>query len=370
LSAMKTRRRQEQRLAALGILSAGIAHDFNNILAMLRGYLAAARATLGPQHPVQAELAEVAIAAARATSLASRILNFSRPHDQVLKPMDIEAAARESLSLLRATLPKKIDIAAEFAPDLPAVRGDCVQIQQVLVNLGINSAQAMAEGQGVIRVCVTREGEYVRLRFSDTGCGMTAAVRERIFDPFFTTKPQDGTGLGLSVVREIIAEHDGLITVQSKPGKGTQFSIFLPAIAATSAAAPGSERWAPGRGQRILFLDDDDGFVELAKLVIGKAGYRVIGHTNSAAALAEFAATPAGFDLVVVDLAMPEADGLEVARRLTAIRADIPIIITAGYISPHDESRALECGVREVVGKSATVEELCKAFGRVFGSRG
>jgi nitrogen-specific signal transduction histidine kinase len=386
LPAMKPQQRQAQRLAALGTLSAGIAHDFNNILAMLRGYLSAARASLGPQHPVQAELGEVENAAARAASLANRILNFSRLHDLVLGPMNIEAAVRAGLGLLRATLPARIEIVAEFAADLPAVAGDFEQIQQVLVNLGINSAQAMAEGRGVIRVSITRvhgdtdkltraglrEGEYVCLRFSDTGCGMDAATRERIFVPFFTTKPKDvGTGLGLSVVREIIAEHRGSITVQSKRGKGTQFSIYLPAAEAAPAEGLSTGRSPPGgKGQRILFLDDDVGFVELAERVIGKAGYRVIAHFNPAVALAEFAAAPDAFDLVVVDLAMPGASGIDIARSMMAIRADIPIILTAGYVSPDDEARAATCGVREVISKSATVQELCMAFGRVFGARG
>ncbi len=386
LPVMKRQQRQAQRLVALGTLSAGIAHDFNNILAMLRGYLSVARATLGPQHPVQVELGEVENAAARAASLANRILNFSRRHDEVLGPMNIEAAVREGLGLLRATLPARIEIVCEFAADLPAVCGDFEQIQQVLVNLGINSAQAMAEGRGVIRVSITRvhgntdkvtraarlrEGEYVCLRFSDTGCGMDAATREQIFVPFFTTKPKDmGTGLGLSVVREIIAEHRGSITVQSKRGKGTQFSIYLPVAEPDTAAGSSTERSPAGRGQRILFLDDDIGFVELAERVIGKAGYRVIAHFNPADALAEFSASPGAFDLVVVDLAMPDASGIDIARRMMAIRTDIPIIITAGYVSPDDEARATSCGVREVISKSATVQELCMAFGRVFGARG
>jgi CheY-like chemotaxis protein len=383
---MKPQQRQAQRLAALGTLSAGIAHDFNNILALLRGYLSAARATLGPQHPARVELGEAENAAARAASLASRILSFSRCRDQLLGPMNIEAAVREGLGLLRATLPPRIRIVTEFAADLPAVSGDSAQIQQVLVNLGINSAQAMTQGHGVIRVSITRvhgdtdeltratglrAGEYVCLRFSDTGCGMDAATRERIFVPFFTTKPKDmGTGLGLSVVREIIAEHHGSITVQSKRGKGTDFSIYLPAVDA--ATAEGTERSPAGggRGQRILFLDDDVGFVELAERVIGKAGYRVIAHFNPAVALAEFSAAPDAFDLVVVDLAMPDASGIEIAQGMMAIRADIPIIITAGYVSPDDEARAVTCGVREVISKSATVQELCMAFGRVFGARG
>jgi nitrogen-specific signal transduction histidine kinase/CheY-like chemotaxis protein len=381
-SEMKTNIRQLQKLASLGILSAGIAHDFNNILSLLFGYLSMARATLGPQHPVQAELREVERTALRAATLTRRILSFSRPRAQVLEPMRIEAAA-DSLSLLRCSLPERITIESDFATDLPAVLGDTAQIQQVLVNLGINAVQAIGDGRGLIRVSIERlhvdadaaprsaglrAGEYVRLRFSDTGRGMDAATRKRIFEPFFSTKPPDiGTGLGLSVAREIIARHRGSITVQSKSGKGTEFMINLPAVAAAVVESPKRSRPPAGRGQRILFLDDDAAFVELAKRVIGKAGYSVIGHTSPADALEDFSAAPDAYDLVVADLSMPDVNGLDVAQSVVAIRADIPIIIMAGYISPQDEALAEAYGVREVVNKSATVEELCRAFGRIFG---
>jgi nitrogen-specific signal transduction histidine kinase/CheY-like chemotaxis protein len=381
-SEMKTNIRQLQKLASLGILSAGIAHDFNNILSLLFGYLSMARATLGPQHPVQAELREVERTALRAATLTQRILSFSRPRAQVFEPMRIEAAAADSLSLLRCSLPERITIESDFATGLPAVLGDTAQIQQVLVNLGINAVQAIGDGRGLIRVSIERvhvgadaaprsaglrAGEYVRLRFSDTGRGMDAATRKRIFEPFFTTKPDIGTGLGLSVAREIIARHRGSITVQSKSGKGTEFMINLPAIAAAVVESPQRSRPPAGRGQRILFLDDDAAFVELAKRVIGKAGYCVIGHTNPADALENFSAAPDAYDLVVADLSMPDVNGLDVAQSVVAIRADIPIIIMAGYISPQDEALAEAYGVREVVNKSATVEELCRAFGRIFG---
>jgi nitrogen-specific signal transduction histidine kinase len=381
-SEMKTNIRQLQKLASLGILSAGIAHDFNNILSLLFGYLSMARATLGPQHPVQAELREVERTALRAATLTQRILSFSRPRAQVFEPMRIEAAAADSLSLLRCSLPERIAIETDFATDLPAVLGDTAQIQQVLVNLGINAVQAIGDGRGLIRVSIERvhvdadaapraaglrAGEYVRLRFSDTGRGMDAATRKRIFEPFFTTKPPDiGTGLGLSVAREIIARHRGSITVQSKSGKGTEFMINLPAVAAAVVESPQRSRPPAGRGQRILFLDDDAAFVELAKRVIGKAGYAVIGHTSPAAALEDFSAAPDAYDLVVADLSMPDVNGLDVTQSVVAIRADIPIIIMAGYISPQDEALAEAYGVREVVNKSATVEELCRAFGRIF----
>jgi signal transduction histidine kinase/CheY-like chemotaxis protein len=380
--AMATDKHQLQRLASLGILSAGIAHDFDNILALLFGYLSMARAALGPQHPVQAELREVERAAVRAATLTKRISSFSRPGAQAFELMRIEAAARESLSLLRCSLPARIEISSDFATDLPAVFGDAAQLQQVLVNLGINAIQAMGDRRGLIRLSIERihvdadaacgstelsEGEYVRLRFSDTGCGMDAATCERIFEPFFTTKPPDiGTGLGLSVAREIIEHHRGSITVQSKSGKGTEFMIHLPAAETAGVESTSSLPSPAGRRRRILFLDDDAAFVELARRVIGTAGYSVIGYTSPAEGLENFSAAPDAFDLVVTDLSMPDVSGIDVAHSVVSIRADIPIIIMAGNISSEDEALAAACGVREVVNKSATVEELCRAFGRIF----
>ena len=385
-SEMKTDIRQLHKLASLGILSAGIAHDFNNILALLFGYLSMARANLGPRHPVQADLREVERTALRAAALTQRMLNFGRPREQVFEPMRIESAARESLGLLRCSLPERIRIESDFATDLPPVLGDTAQIQQVLVNLGINALQAIGDGRGLIRVSIERvhidadasprpvgfhKGEFVRLRFSDTGCGMDAATRKRIFEPFFTTKSPDiGTGLGLSVVREIIARHHGSITVHSTSGKGTEFMIDLPAAEAAVVEPPSAVRSREGRGQRILFLDDDAAFVELAERVIGTAGYSVTGHTSPADALENFSAAPHAYDLIVTDLSMPDVNGLDVAQSVVAIRADIPIIIMAGNISQEDEALAAAFGVREVVNKSATVEELCRAFGRIFGAGG
>jgi nitrogen-specific signal transduction histidine kinase len=377
---------QAQRLTSLGILSAGIAHDFDNILALLFGYLSMARATLGPQHPVQAELREVERAALRAATLTKRISSFSRPRAQVFELMRIEAAAQESLSLLRCSLPARIEISSDFATDLPAMFGDAAQIQQVLVNLGINAIQALGDRRGLIRLSIERihvdadaapastglgAGEYVRLRFSDTGCGMDATTCERIFEPFFTTKPPDiGTGLGLSVAREIIERHRGSITVRSKSGEGTEFVIHLPAAEGIVVESTSTLRSPAGRRRKILFLDDDAAFVELARRVIGTAGYSVIGYSSPAEALENFSAAPDTYDLVVTDLLMPKVSGIDVAQSVVSIRADIPIIIMAGNISPEDAALAAACGVREVVNKSATVEELCRAFGRIFGVGG
>lgn len=381
--------RQSQKLEALGTLAAGIAHDFNNILALLGGHLSLARTTLGPRHAVQSDLGEAESAVRRATNLVKQILTFSRPQEQALRPIDMAQAARDGLTLLRATLPKRIAIESDLAALLPNVMGDAAQIQQILVNLGINAAHAIPDGSGFIKVSVEQahvepdasvrppgltQEEYVRLRFSDSGIGMDSATLERIFDPFFTTKPPgSGTGLGLAVVRSIVSSHRGAITVQSQPGKGTAFDILFPACSAPVATATRAKRLAPvGSGKHILYLDDDAGLVELTRRTITKAGYRVDAFCDAALALAAFEAASQSYDLVVTDLAMPKLDGIEVAQQILAIRADIPVVITTGYITPQEEARARRCGVREIITKAATVDELCSTLYKVIGgtSRG
>jgi CheY-like chemotaxis protein len=369
---------QAQRLQALGTLSAGIAHDLGNLMAMLRGYLSMARTKLDSRHPAQSELEVAETAASGAAALAQRILAFVRPQGRKIGPVNLQAVVLNGVALLRSTLPRTIEIICDIQADLPPVRGDTVQIQQVLINLCINAAQSLTESKGQIRVSVGSvrvdtdasgavpeglgAGEYVRLRVRDTGCGMDAATQERIFQPFFTTKPDSvGAGLGLSISRDIVTAHCGRITVESEVGKGSEFAVYFPTV-----GNPRRESTSGG-AQTVLFLDDDPGLVLFARWALGKAGYDVVGYSNTNEALGAFAAAPQSYDAVVTDLSMPGTDGIEVARRIRAMRADVPVIVTAGYISPVDEARALASGVREVIGKSATVEDLRGALDRALG---
>jgi PAS domain S-box-containing protein len=367
---------QAQKLEALGTLAAGIAHDFNNILTMMMGYLSLARETLGPEHAVSADLLEMEKAARRAANLVKQILIFSRPQEQPLQPLDLAAVIEEGLTLLRATLPRSIDIQSDIESGEAPILGDAAQIQQLLVNLGINAAQAMSDQRGIIRVDLHRvnvdahtaaesiglhEGESVRVSFTDSGCGMDGATLERIFDPFFTTKPAGkGTGLGLSVVRGIMMSHRGAVTAQSELGKGTAFNLYFP-LATDGATAPAGrqEDTHVGHGERILCVDDEPALADLAARLLARAGYQAEAYTDAGDALSHFAARPEVFDLVITDLSMPGTSGLELAERVLEIRPDIPVVIASGYISAQDEARARAIGVRAVIGKPATVREVC-----------
>jgi PAS domain S-box-containing protein len=373
---------QSQKMESLGTLAGGIAHDFNNILLAIGGNASLAIEEVPADHPAQQSLSEIAKAGARASSLVRQILAFSRRQTPDRKRIDVRAVVEEALALLRATLPTRIDIRAHFAVDLPAIMGDSTQLHQVIMNLCTNAARAMGEQPGLLEVNAKpfnvtqefamsvarlREGEYVRISVSDNGCGMDTATAERIFDPFFTTQPPgQGTGLGLSVVHGIMKDHDGSIAVYSELGKGTIFHLYFPA-----AAAPVSKPAAPvapphGHGEHLLYVDDEEALVMLASRSLSRLGYRVTGRTNPAEAVQAFRENPAQFAAVITDLSMPGMSGAELARAILAIRPDVPVVMTSGYIRPEDELEARQIGVREVILKPDTIEELAKALHRVF----
>jgi PAS domain S-box-containing protein len=380
---LEQRVRQSQKLDALGTLAGGIAHDFNNILSILRGNLLLIEADLPPDHPIAPAISEMSRACSRARDLVRQILTFGRQQEQDRKVIQLGDVVLEALKLLRSTIPANVDIRSRIAPDLPSVLADATQIHQVIMNLGINSSHAIGRAPGTITVDVDEahidansaahspdlhEGHYVRLRFGDSGSGMTAEVLERVFEPFFTTKPQGtGTGLGLAVVRGIVKSHDGAITVYSEPGKGTQFHLYFPVVEGTSASVPKlATPPSQGEGQRILYIDDEDALVTLARRLLERLGYKVAGFSIPEAALAAFEAAPGDFDLVLSDLSMPGLSGIDVARRVLEVRPDIPVLLASGYVRNEDVEIARSIGVREIIWKPATINEMGELLKRVL----
>lgn len=372
---LEQRVRDSQKLDALGTLAGGIAHDFNNILAVLRGNLAAIRAEIPADHDLMPFLVDMANACDRAAALVRQILTFGRQHQAERAVMQLGDVVEEAVKLLRATIPAQVDIRTQLADGLPPALIDRNQVHQIITNLGINSAHAIAPGAGVIEIQLDEvqvdaalaqtspdlhEGRYVRLRFSDSGSGIPKDILDRIFEPFFTTKPpHSGTGLGLSVVRGILKNHDAAISVYSEPGKGTRFHLYFPATVAQAAPIPGAPKTPrKGRGERILYLDDEESLVLLAGRMLERMGYRVSGFTDSAQALAAFEAAPGDFDLILTDLSMPGASGMDVAKAILSIRPDIPILLATGYVRPEDVECARAIGIREVIWKPHTVGEM------------
>jgi PAS domain S-box-containing protein len=367
--------RQSQKLDALGTLAGGIAHDFNNILAVLRGNLSLIRSEVPAEHRIMPPVHDMEKACNRATALVRQILTFGSRHDRDRQVVQLEDVVAEGMKLLRATLPAEIEIRCHYAPGLPAVLADPNQVQQIIANLGINACHAIGRGQGLIEIQLDalqvdrdlasssadlKEGRYVRLRFTDNGSGIPRDIMDRIFEPFFTTKaPNAGTGLGLSVVRGILKNHDAAVNVYSEPGRGTRFHLYFPAAKnAGPVAAAGQAEPKRGRGERILYLDDEQSLVILAKRLLERMGYQVTGFNDSAQALAAFSTAPGDFDLVLTDLSMPGMSGMEVSRRMLEIRPDIPVLLATGYVRSEDVEQARSIGIREVIWKPQTIGEM------------
>jgi CheY-like chemotaxis protein len=214
-----------------------------------------------------------------------------------------------------------------------------------------------------------RMGYYVKLSVSDNGCGMDTATVERVFEPFFTTQaPGQGTGLGLSVVHGIMKDHEGSISVYSEPGKGSIFHLYFPAVGAYTDKPKTATPQPRGNGQHLLYVDDEESLVLLATRSLEKLGYRVTGYAEPLRALQAFTQNPGQFAAVITDLSMPGLSGADLARKLIEIRPDIPVVMTSGYIRPEDELEARRIGVRDLILKPDTIEELAKSLHRVFNS--
>ena len=386
LKKAQTMQLSSQKLEALGTLSGGIAHDFNNMLLAINGNAKLAIADLPADHPAQESLNEIVKAGARAADLVRRILSFSRPAEQKREVQQLQPVVEEAVKLVRATLPANIEIKTSFLAGLPAVAVDATQVHQVIVNLATNAAHAIGDRGGLIdlrldacecgpddpgRAPGLRAGRYVRLCVGDNGCGMDSTTLARIYDPFFSTKPVgQGTGLGLSVVHGIVASHDGAVTVYSDVGRGTEFYLYFPAamkpVPAVETEPPQSE---PVRRGNILYLDDEEALVLFGTRMLTRLGFRVTGFTDAEEALQEFRAHSGEFDAIVTDLSMPRMNGLDFARAVLAIRPEIAVVITSGYVRPEDQEKAQNLGIRDFILKPSTADQLAKALDHLLQQR-
>jgi len=379
--------RDVQKMESIGTLAGGIAHDFNNILGAILGNVALAREDLGPDHPAQVSLEEIHKASVRARNLVQQILTFSRREPQELVTQALRPVIEETHKLLRATLPAGVELDVMFTDRPLHALIDATQLQQVLMNLCTNAWHALKEGTGRIGVGLDAvvldhealkrlgrvpPGPYAHLWVSDTGVGMDAATRARIFEPFFTTKPVGhGTGLGLSVVHGILNAHHGAIAVDSEPGQGSTFHLYFPLLASaepgTALAAPTS-RPAPllGHGEHVLYVDDDETMVVMVERILERSGYRVSGFHDPQEAIVAVREHPDAFDFVVTDFNMPEFSGLDVARALAQISPQLPVVISSGYITEELRDEAKLAGVRSLLEKQNTFQDLSRLVGRIL----
>ncbi len=373
---LEARLRQAQKMEAIGTLAGGIAHDFNNILGAVMLNIELARGEVPPEHPAQEYLAALRGSSLRARDLVRQILAFSRQQEQQRQLLRLERAVEEAIKLVRAALPATIEINLHLASDGPAILADATQVHQVLTNLSANAGHAMRHSGGRLdihqqtidvdaRMAATspdlQVGRYVELIVSDTGEGISAGLIDRIFDPFFTTKgPGEGTGLGLAVVHGIMKDHDGAVLVESTPGKGTVFRLYVPAVE-QGEEVPAAVAPVPiprGSGERVLIVDDESALLRVNQRTLERLGYKVTAHTSPAAALDAFRMNPTEFDLVITDLAMPGMTGMEFSRELLRVRPDCPVVLTTGYTTTLDPKNVKSLGLAGLLFKPATAAAI------------
>ena len=383
--------RHVQKLESIGVLAGGIAHDFNNLLHVVLGNADIALNNLPAGSPARTALEEVVRATVRAADLTRQLLAYSGEGAFVIRRLDLSSEVRDMATLLRTAISKQATLAWELASVLPAVSADPTQIRQVVMNLITNASDALGETGGTItlRTGITRlqdlegqhfggplQGEdlndrddepYVYVEIRDTGSGMRPDTLSRIFDPFFSTK-FEGRGLGLAAVMGIVRSHQGLIRIQTEPGKGTAFRVLFPAVSGT---APKTEQPAVERSDwrgtgTILVVDDEEGVREVAERMLQEIGFHTIGAEDGRHALDIMEADGDRITAVLLDLSMPRLGGLEAFRRLRAARPEIPIIMMSGYTerTAASELAGSGPGITGFIQKPFLAQDLITVFRR------
>ena len=368
--------RHSQKMEAVGTLAGGIAHDFNNILMAIIGYaeLAMDKART-PDRGLQ-EIEGVLKAAIRAKSLVKQILTFSRKTKVEVKPLNLNNVLEQSAKMLERTIPKMIHIEMNLAENLTPVMGNAGQLNQLLLNLGSNAADAMPQGgtlqiaSGNVELDETaiknrielQPGEYVMLKVTDSGHGMDEETIARIFDPFFTTKEiGKGTGLGLSTAFGVVKAHGGHITCSSDPDTGTTFTVFLPVLKNTHVAVAdvGAESDELPRGsETVLLVDDEEALRDIGRRLLLKNGYRVMEADSGEDALEVFRNNSDRVDLVLMDLGMPGMGGRKCFEALREMKPRLKIVITSGYALEEPERVLVSSGMAAYVSKPYVLKDL------------
>jgi PAS domain S-box-containing protein len=346
--------RQAQKTESLGVLAGGVAHDFNNLLTAMLGQTSLALANLPPDSAARGPIEKAVNAALRAADLTRQMLAYSGRGRFAVQPLSLNALIEQNLSLLEVAIPKHVRVRRELADPLPLIRADAGQMQQVLMNLIINAAEAISTRPGTVTIgtgtieiterdarlwrCATSvpaAGRYVMLQVADDGCGMSPETLARIFDPFFSTK-FTGRGLGLAAVLGIVSGHQGGLRVDSQPGAGTTFQLAFPAAAdeEQTANAPVAAPTAAPEGANhacVLVIDDEAPVREALVDILEASGLRVLTAEDGAAGVALYAGQAAEIGLIVLDLSMPGQSGEETFKQLRALNPQVRILVSSGY---------------------------------------
>jgi signal transduction histidine kinase len=374
---LTVRLERARRMQMVGSLASGIAHNFNNIMAAILGYseMIEPQLTRGTK-PAQ-HIDEIRRAAERGRDLVDNILTFGRRTDARVRPVQMRILLEEAASLLRASLPSGVELVFEDVSIDLAVSGQPAQLQQVILNLCTNAAQAM-EGSGFVRVTAKQEelaasrqmsggelspGRYVCIAVSDNGRGFDERVARRMFEPFFTTRLA-GTGLGLATVREIVRDHDGAISVHSQPGQGSRFEVWLPATAAADIAAVGPEMLPLGRGETVLIVESEQERLLRDEEELAALGYEPVGFERPADALAACASEPGRFDVILVTHGSQNHGGLDLARAFHEIAPKQAVLLAVASSIDVSVDALAEAGISEVLRWPLASAELAAALAR------
>ncbi len=374
--------RQTLKLEGLGTLAGGIAHDFNNILAIITGYASFLRRTVVGDEKGARSVDAIETAASRATALVRQLLTFARRDEIVVGYLDVNEMVTEMQKLIGETFPKQIMIDIELHDGTTPVYGDRSQIHQLLLNLCVNARDAMmdredgilsggilkivtdvVEGRGLRKRFPTAlEKEYIRISVTDTGIGMDENIRKRIFEPFFTTKPQGkGTGLGLSTVYGIVQNHAGMIDVQSEPGLGTTFIVYLPAHSqvVTEQESTGDASDFRGGNETILVVEDEPELREYLDDLLTAEGYRVLTAQDGEKAISLFLSHD-NIDLVLSDIGLPKIGGIDLMESVRTMKPNTSVILASGYLDESERRKMAQKGVDSFIQKPYKRGELLK----------
>lgn len=370
---------QSQKMEAIGTLAGGIAHDFNNILGIIMGFAEMIEGEAVPDSPLSRRVGHILSASRRARDLVLQILSFSRQNDEQANRLHVGPLVKETLKLIRATVPIAVEIRDVIRPGRDAVLAEPSQIQQIIMNLCGNAAHAMRETGGLLEVGLEElpavacplpvesgPSECLHLWVRDTGPGIPDDIIERVFDPFFTTKkPGEGTGMGLSVAHGVVRKYKGEIKVKNVAGGGALFDVYLPLApeGAGSGDAPATALADPARGRaRVLLVDDEQALAEIGRELLESLGYTATALTDPRQALALLRDRPGEFDLLITDQNMPGLAGAELAKAALAGLPDLPVLMLTGFSETMSPEAARAIGIRELLLKPVLRRDLAAAI--------
>lgn len=374
---------EARKLESIGALAGGIAHDFNNLLTPIIGYSELTMDYVESNPLALQNLQRILKTANRAKALVKQILTFSLQGTQPIAPIYIQPVIREALRLLKVSMPDSIEVRLDIEEDCGMVFGEATQMHQVLMNLLMNAVDAMEGEKGVLTIALDEvflvkkdmarlkvnlpPNRYVRISVKDTGKGMDPATKERIFEPYFTTKdPGKGTGMGLSVLYGIVIGYGGDIRIESEPGMGTEFSIYLPKV----ERSPQIEAVDPPKKANIMYVDDDALIADLVRNMLEGLGYYATIENTGESALATFKRDPDAFDCIITDYTMPGMNGRFLAEEIHHVRADIPVLLCSGFSEPYTDQEKSKNVFHGIILKPIAVDALAEAIEKALSGSG